>query len=97
MVEIRYRIEFMHLCIFSFFFKIKLTYLDDNGKDELGSLFGFAFKGLNYQGPKSIPNLEVTVDCTLNELYTGCSKDVTYTRIVLNGDGQTTRNIQETK
>ena len=60
-------------------------------------MFGFAFKGLNYEGAKSIPNLEVPVDCTLNELYNGCSKEVTYTRVVLNGDGQTTRNIQETK
>ncbi len=71
--------------------------LDDSGKEELGSMFGFAFKGLNYEGAKSIPNLEVPVDCTLNELYNGCSKEVTYTRVVLNGDGQTTRNIQETK
>lgn len=71
--------------------------VDDSGKEELGSMFGFAFKGLNYEGAKSIPNLEVPVDCTLNELYSGCSKQVTYTRTVLNGDGQTTRNIQETK
>lgn len=71
--------------------------LDDVGKDELGSLFGFAFKGLSYEGPKSIGTLEVPLDCTLNELYTGCSKEVTYTRTVLNGDGQTTRNISETK
>jgi DnaJ-class molecular chaperone len=71
--------------------------VDDSGKEELGSMFGFAFKGLNYEGAKSIPNLEVPVDCTLNELYNGCSKEVTYTRVVLNGDGQTTRNIQETK
>ena len=77
--------------------KKRLISLDDSGKDELGSMFGFAFKGLNYEGAKSIPNLEVPVDCTLNELYTGCSKEVTYTRVVLNGDGQTTRNIQETK
>ena len=73
------------------------SFLDDSGKEELGSMFGFAFKGLNYQGAKSIANLEVPLDCTLNELYTGCSKEVTYTRIVLNGDGQTTRNVQETK
>lgn len=60
-------------------------------------MFGFAFKGLNYEGAKSIPTLEVPLDCTLNELYSGASKQVTYTRTVLNEDGQTTRNIQETK
>jgi len=43
------------------------------------------------------PTLEVVVDCTLNELYNGCSKTVTYNRTVLNHDGRTTREIKETK
>lgn len=48
----------------------------------MGTMFGFAFGGLNYKGPTSIPNLEVPVECTLNELYNGCTKQVTYTRTV---------------
>jgi DnaJ homolog subfamily B member 13 len=70
---------------------------DQDGSEELGSLFGFAFGGLNYGGARSVPKLEVIVECTLNELYNGCSKKVTYTRTVLNGDGQTTKDIQESK
>lgn len=60
-------------------------------------MFGHAFKGLNYQGSKLTPALEVPLDCTLNELYNGCTKLITYTRTILNADGQTTSNIQETK
>lgn len=45
-------------------------------------MFGFAFGGLNYKGSTSIPNLEVLVKCTLNELYNGCTKNVTYDRTV---------------
>jgi len=41
--------------------------------------------------------LTVTVDCTLNELYNGCSKEIEYSRIELNKDGRTTRNIKEKK
>lgn len=77
---------------------LKLSHLlDQDGSQELGSLFGFAFGGLNYSGIRSVPTLEVVVECTLNELYNGCSKKVTYTRTVLNGDGQTTKDVQETK
>jgi len=43
------------------------------------------------------PTLEVTVECTLNELYNGCSKKVTYKRNILNKDGRTTREVQETR
>lgn len=50
-------------------------------------MFGFAFGGLNYQGPTSIDDLVVNVECTLNELYSGCSKEVRYERRVLNRDG----------
>jgi len=71
--------------------------IDKKGDEELGTLFGFAFGGLNYKGPSKIPNLEVPVECTLNELYNGCSKRVTYTRTVLNLDGKTTKDIDETK
>jgi DnaJ family protein B protein 13 len=71
--------------------------VDNEGKEELGSLFGFAFGGLNYQGVKSVKTLDVLVECSLNELYNGCSKTVTYTKSILNADGQTTRDIQETK
>jgi len=41
--------------------------------------------------------LTVTVDCTLNELYNGCSKTVQYRRIDLNKDGRTTREVNEKK
>jgi len=71
--------------------------IDNKGDEELGSLFGFAFGGLNYKGPTSIANLEVVVECTLNELYNGCSKKISYNRTVLNPDGKTTKDILETK
>lgn len=54
----------------------------------MGTMFGFAFGGLSYQGPTSIPNLEVPVECTLNELYNGCTKHVTYNRTVISEENE---------
>lgn len=58
---------------------------------------GYAFGAQNFPGIPPPPNLEVQVDCTLNELYNGCSKDIKYLRTILNNDGRTTREITETK
>ena len=41
--------------------------------------------------------LEVTVECTLNEMFSGCSKKISYIRTVLNKDGRTTKDVNESK
>jgi len=60
--------------------------------DAEGSFFGKAVRGLNQ--PKSLPpeDLVVPVECTLEELYNGCSKEVFYARRVLNQDKITFSN-----
>eukprot|EP01016_Furgasonia_blochmanni_P034292 TRINITY_DN3679_c0_g1_i3.p2 TRINITY_DN3679_c0_g1~~TRINITY_DN3679_c0_g1_i3.p2 ORF type:complete len:214 (-),score=49.83 TRINITY_DN3679_c0_g1_i3:938-1579(-) len=60
-------------------------------------MFGHAFGGQNYKPTLVNPPLIVPVKCTLNELYNGCSKKVAFARIVLNADGRTTREAQESR
>lgn len=40
-------------------------------------------------------NLVVKVPCTLNEIYNGCFKEISYQRVVLNKDGRSTKLIDE--
>lgn len=55
---------------------------DQEGKEVNGSLFGQAYGGINYPGLAKQPPLVVNVECSLNELYNGCSKEIEFERIV---------------
>ncbi|KRX10344.1 HSP40/DnaJ peptide-binding [Pseudocohnilembus persalinus] len=70
---------------------------DYQGKTPIKSLLGFQFDADKYLGVLPPQDLHVEVPCTLNELYNGCKKQVSYKKTVLNGDGNTTREIDETK
>jgi hypothetical protein len=74
-----------------------LTNADAEGKELKGSMFGSSFGNQNFKGISFVPNLIVSVPCTLNELYNGCSKLVQYERTALNADGRTTSQIIESK
>ena len=43
-----------------------------------GSYFGTAYRGLNQPKPKPAKDINVTVDVTLEEVYNGSRKEVTY-------------------
>ncbi|EAR85350.2 DnaJ (Hsp40) family B protein (macronuclear) [Tetrahymena thermophila SB210] len=70
---------------------------DSENQENVGSLFGYAFGAQNQSAPLPPKPLHVVVECTLAELYNGCSKNVTYQRTVLNKDGRTTTDIKESK
>jgi DnaJ-class molecular chaperone len=59
-----------------------------------GSFFGTAFGGMKQPLPEKLEDIHVTVECTLQEYYSGSRKSVEYKRQVLGLDGHTTR--QET-
>ncbi|EGR31575.1 hypothetical protein IMG5_106680 [Ichthyophthirius multifiliis] len=70
---------------------------DTDNQENVGSLLSYAFGAQNQPQPQPPNVLNVIVQCTLSELYNGCSKDVIYQRIILNQDGRTTKEIKETK
>ena len=53
-----------------------------------GSYFGTAFKGMNQPAPEKLQDITVTVDVTLQEIYIGSRKKVSYRRRVLGLDGR---------
>ena len=55
-----------------------------------GSLFGSALRGMSHLPAPPPGPLEISVPCTLEELYNGCSKVITFQRNVLNSDKVTT-------
>ena len=70
--------------------------INDNEKksDESPSVFGSAFGGQNYPTPEKLSPINITLECTLEELYTGCVKTIKYKKQKLNYDLRTT-NIEE--
>jgi DnaJ-class molecular chaperone len=56
-----------------------------------GSFFGTAYGGMRQPMPEPMEDLEVTVDCTLPEFYSGARKQVEYERQVIGLDGSTCR------
>jgi DnaJ family protein B protein 13 len=67
--------------------------LEDDGKDQFGSMFGDSFGALNsviHPAPKDI---KLTITCTLTEFYNGCLKKISYNRLGLMHDGRTQREI----
>jgi len=61
----------------------------------LGSLFGSAFGGANHKDTNVPLEKTIECDCSLEELYNGCEKQMTYTREVLGLDGRSTRSVIE--
>src|SRR3569623_180864 len=59
-------------------------------ENEKGSMFSSAFGGQYAKAKEPIPHLEVDLECTLEELYNGYVKKLTYQRKVLNSDARTT-------
>ena len=65
---------------------------DNDGRELFGSMFGYSFGAQNFPGLPDIKDLIIDVECTLNELYSGCMKEVNFLKTVLNNDGRTTRD-----
>ena len=70
--------------------------INDNEKkqDEIPSVFGSAFGSQNYPSKEKLSPININLECTLEELYTGCVKTVKYKKQKLNFDLRTT-NIEE--
>ena len=67
----------------------------ENKKDQLNSIFGSAYGGLNKPEEPPLPKIVLTLPCTLEELYNGCIKTIKYTKNSLNYDTRTT-SLKET-
>lgn len=84
--------------IFQNFFKSKEIIAKLMHTEEIeGSLFGTAMRGMNQPENSRPLNLEVTVACSLEELYNGCSKSIEYERQVLNDDNSTLKVMKHVK
>jgi len=66
----------------------------ENRKDQLNSIFGSAYGGLNRKKEPPLQNITLSLPCTLEELYNGCIKKITYKKNTLNYDSRTT-NLKE--
>ena len=64
-------------------------------KDQLNSIFGSAYGGLNRPEDPPLQNIVISLPCTLEELYNGCIKTITYNKSTLNYDTRTT-SLKET-
>jgi len=53
---------------------------DNIGSELEGSLFGTAFGGLNEPKPEKMPDINITVELTIKEIYCGVRKEVNYER-----------------
>lgn len=62
-----------------------------------GSLFGTAMRGMSQPSKPRPQDLELTVACTLSELYNGCIKTIEYDRQVLNDDNFTLKTTKLSK
>ena len=62
----------------------------ENRKDQLNSIFGSAYGGLNRPEDAPLPDIKISLPCTLEELYNGCIKTINYTKNTLNYDTRTT-------
>lgn len=60
-------------------------------------MFSSAFGGQYAPEKEKIPDITAEMECSLEELYNGCVKVLTYQRRVLNSDGRTTSLKDEEK
>ncbi|EGR32271.1 hypothetical protein IMG5_090470 [Ichthyophthirius multifiliis] len=68
--------------------------IDENGENGTGTLFGYHFQGQHCNKNHPPQDLETEADCTLNEFYNGCSKQIKYLKRVLQQDGRTTQDVE---
>mmetsp|Transcript_8032 Transcript_8032/g.11860 ORF Transcript_8032/g.11860 Transcript_8032/m.11860 type:complete len:218 (+) Transcript_8032:4-657(+) len=71
--------------------------IDFEGRHSQGSLFGQAALGLRWTPDLDPLDVHLTVKCTLEELFFGCFKEVSYSRRVFNQDRRTTHEETTTK
>ena len=67
----------------------------ENRQDQLNSIFGSAYGGLNRPEDVPLPNIVIPLECTLEEIYNGCNKNISYTKNTLNYKTRTT-SLKET-
>lgn len=60
-------------------------------------MFSSAFGGQNSKEKEPLKNIEAEMECSLEELYNGCVKVLSYQRRILNSDGRTTSLKSEEK
>ena len=65
------------------------------GNEQLYSIFGSAYGGLNKPEEAPLPNIMVSLPCSLEELYNGCIKTIKYMKNTLNFDKRTS-SLKET-
>lgn len=65
--------------------------LENDGRDQFGSIFGDAFGGKGQGVPSAPQDIVITLECTLHEFYNGCLKKIEFDRDQLQFDGKTTR------
>ena len=65
--------------------------------DDIPSVFGSAFGGQNYPIPGKLNPININLECTLEELYTGCVKTIKYKKQKLNYDLRTTNTEEVTQ
>lgn len=72
------------------------TLIRDNEKisEEIPSVFGSAFGGQNKQKEKELSPIHIYLECTLEELYNGCVKTITYKKNNINYDLRTTNVVE---
>lgn len=63
---------------------------DEEGRELPGSMFGFAFGNQKNADEHKPEHILLVIECTLSELYNGCSKTVEYERQVMNTDERST-------
>ena len=70
---------------------------ENDGSDAQTSLFGDGQGGLNKSKPKKAADVQVEVDVTLEELYNGALKSISYTMDEVKHDAKTTQKKNVTK
>lgn len=89
-----YRFQNNSYDIFNHFFNEQNPFskiYDVQGKEALGSMFGYSFGGQKFKGLQKPEDLVIEIECTMSELYNGCAKEIEFERTVINNDGRTTR------
>ena len=82
--------------IFDAFFGQTNPFFDSYEAPQPGSIFGLAARGLNAAAEQPPENIVLAVECSLEELYNGCKKAITYTRRKLNQDNVTYTPVEVT-
>lgn len=66
----------------------------DRMDDAFGSIFASAYGGSNKQEEKPLPDIEMELECTLEEMYNGTIKEIEYEANRFNTDKRTTSFVK---